>query len=130
VGRLVAGFLAAASWLPLLILMRPGLTWPGAALVLMYALPLTVLAAPVVYLLRRRLSFILCGAFGILFGLVGAVGLLWGTNPLAAPRVQVLLQVGWFGLIGLISGALFWLVGVYRNDRLTIVGGNRELPVL
>jgi hypothetical protein len=118
-GRLIAGFLAAAIWLPLLILLQRGLTWPGAVLVLLYATPMTLLAAPIVYLLRRRLSLVLCGIFGTLFGLVGAIGLM-GTNPLAAPRELAMLRLGRFGLIGLISGALFWVVGVYRNDRLTI----------
>jgi len=125
-GRLIAGFIAAAGWFPLLILSRPGLTWPGALLVLFYTLPLTLVAAPLVYLLRRRLSLVVCGGFGVLFGLLVAIGELWGTNPLAAPHGRVILQVGWFGLIGLLSGALFWLVGVYRNDRLTIVGGGRD----
>ena len=124
--RLIAGFLAAVGWLPLLQLLQPGITWPGALLFLIATIPFIILAAPMVYLMRRRLSLFLCVAFGMLFGLLGAVVFMWGTSPLAAPLGQLTFRVAWYVAIGSISGALFWLAGVYRNDRLTIGWSDRS----
>jgi hypothetical protein len=123
--RLIAGFIVAVGWLPLVQLLQPGITWPGALLFLIAMIPFAVLAAPLVYFMRHRISPFLCVAFGMLFGLLGAVVFMWGTSPLAAPLGQLSFRVAWYGAIGSISGALFWLAGVYRNDRLTIGSSDR-----
>jgi hypothetical protein len=121
--RLVLGLLVAALWFPLLAWERAlDHGWVAFMLVGMFTLPVTLLmAAPLVYLLRRRLSFTLCCTFGIaLGGLLALADVLTG-NWVAA-RGDALMGIP----VGLISSILFWLIGVWRNRALTIAGGVRD----
>jgi hypothetical protein len=125
--RLVAGFIAAAGWLPLVILFAHRELWQfGFLMVLFFTVPFTLLAIPFVYLARRHLSLLVCGACGALFGLVGAVALLAGTNPFAAPHGLIVREVASTMGLGFVSGLLFWVIGIWRNSGLTIVGGGRD----
>jgi hypothetical protein len=125
--RLVAGFIAAAVWLPLVFLFERREMWQfGFLMVLFFTVPLTLLAIPFVYLLRRHLSLLVCAACGALFGLVGAVALLAGTNPFAAPHWLIVREVASTMGLGFVSGLLFWAIGIWHNSGLTIVGGGRE----
>ena len=125
--RLIAGFIAAAGWLPLVILFQRREMWQfGFLMVLFFTVLLTLLAIPFVYLARRHLSLLVCAVFGALFGLVGAVALLAGTNPFAAPHWLIVREVASLMGLGFVSGLLFWTIGIWRNSGLTIVGGCRE----
>ena len=125
--RLIAGFIAAAGWLPLVILFQRREMWQfGFLMVLFFTVLLTLLAIPFVYLARRHLSLLVCAVFGALFGLVGAVALLAGTNPFAAPHWLIVREVdfaygAWLRFRVAVLDDRHW-----RNSGLTIVGGCRE----
>ena len=114
--RVIVGLFAAALWLPILTLF----SWPGGAvLVGALTIPLTLLvAAPLVYLFRRRLSLWLCLAAGATVGAIGAATFTWLTNPLAGANSAPAL-IG----VGAISGGVFWLAGVFRNPYFAEVKG-------
>jgi len=76
-----------------------------------FTVPLTLLvAAPVLYVLRRRMSGLLCLLSGAVIGLLGSTPFLLGPGAPYNLRWVALLA-----LCGLLSGAVFWLVAVYRN---------------
>ena len=120
--RLVLGLLAAALWFPLLAWQRAQENgWVSFMIVGMFTLPVTLLiAAPLVCFLRRRLSFPLCCAFGIVLGgLLALPDVLLGNWVVARGDALMVIPVR------LISSIVFWLIGVWRNRALTVVGGVR-----
>jgi hypothetical protein len=121
--RLIAGLLVAALWLPLLLYFTSGGYGPFWLFMTgFYTVPLTLLvAAPLVFLFRHRISLALCLVVGLAIGFLGSLTFLATTNYLAALHWAPLLIVS-----GLVSSFLFWLVAVFRNGDLTIVGGVRE----
>jgi len=125
--RIVLGFAAAAMWLPLLQLMAGeladgyGLFWFG--MTAMFMVPLTVLVAvPLFYVWRRRITFWRCVFAGLVIGIVGAVIFLLTTNPLAALNWSPLLI-----LVGVLSSLVFWVVAVWRNPALTAEASNAAI---
>jgi hypothetical protein len=121
--RLVCGLFVAALWLPVLLLATSGPY--GKFWFLMtafYTVPLTlIVAAPLVYFFRHRLSLLSCLACGLGVGFLGALTFLSTTNYLAALNWGPALIVS-----GVVSSLLFWIVGVWGNGGLTIVGGVRD----
>ena len=114
--RIVVGFLAAALWLPLLSLATSGpygAFWFG--MTAMFTVPLTLLVAvPLFYMWRRRITFWLCLVAGLAIGIIGAALFLLVTNPLAARNWAPLLIVA-----GVLSSVVFWATAVWRNSTLT-----------
>ena len=112
--RLVAGLLVAALWLPLLGLLT--VPWSGpfwSVMTALYTVPLTLLvAAPLAFLFRRRLTLVLCLAFGLTISLLGVLVFSATTNYLAGLRWAPLLTAS-----GLISSFLFWWVAVSPQWR-------------
>jgi len=123
--RLIAGFIATAFWLPAVVFLAHADDHPwtrvGVSMVPLLTLPLTLLAVPLVYFGRRRLSFTRCLASGAAFGVLGAAAVLaWArASPFAAPHWFFYTMILSFMTVGLVSGAVFWLAGVWRNDNLT-----------
>src|SRR5262245_3044048 len=121
--RLIYGLVVAGLWLPVLLFFTSGpygkfwFVMTGC-----FTVPVTaVLAAPLVFVFRYRLSLQLCLACGLGAGVLGTLIFLATTNPLAARNWAPA-----FVLTGLVSSLLFWGVGVWRNGGLTIVGRVRE----
>ena len=114
--RIVVGFLAAALWLPLLSLATSGPYggfWFGMTAI--FTVPLTLLVAvPLFYLWRRRITFWRCLLAGLAIGIIGAALFLLVTNPLAARNWSPLLAVA-----GVLSSLVFWAIAVWRNPALT-----------
>jgi hypothetical protein len=114
--RLILGFAAAALWLPILSYATSGIYggfWFG--MIAFYTIPLTVLVAtPLYYFNRKRVTFWLCVIAGVAVGVLGALLFLVMTNPLAALNWSPLL-IG----SGLLSSIVFWVVGVWKNGNLT-----------
>ena len=119
--RVTSGLIAAALWLPILnsAVAHAEDQKPAFLVIAIYTVPLTLfIAAPLVFLLRRKLTLGRCLLTGALLGIVGALTFwspysvkssLWG-----APLV----------LAGLLSSLLFWVIGVWRNRNLTCVGAD------
>jgi hypothetical protein len=121
--RLGCGLLVAALWLPVVLYFTSGpYAKFGFFITAFYTVPLTLfVAAPLVYLLRYCLSLALCLASGLAIGVAGTLMVLATTNRLFAWNASLVLM-----LCGLVSSLIFWVVGVWRNGGLTIVGGGRE----
>jgi hypothetical protein len=118
--RIVLGFIAAALWLPVLELVAGeisggyGRFWFG--MTAMFTVPLTVLVAvPLFYVWRRRITFWRCVFAGLVIGIIGAGLFLLTTNPLAALNWSPLLIV-----VGVLSSLVFWAIAVWRNPTLTV----------
>jgi hypothetical protein len=120
--QITVGLVVAALWLQCVLYFTSG----GYAqfwffMVAPFSVSLTALvAAPLVYLFRRRISFTLCCGFGLTIGLLGSLLFLATTNPLAALHWSPA-----FLLVGLSSSIIFWSVGVWRNRDLTIGSSDR-----
>ena len=112
--RLIAGLLVAGLWLPLLSLITVFSSGPfWFVMTALYTVPLTlIVAAPLVFLFRRRLTLALCLAFGLIISLLGMLVFLATTNYLAALTWAPLLTAS-----GLVSSFLFWLVAVSGHWR-------------
>jgi len=113
--RVFLGFAAAALWLPLVSYFTGGVYgqfW--FVMTASFTLPLTVvLAIPLFFLWRRRITFWRCLLAGLAIGLVGALAFLAMTNLAAA--------LNWSpGLIGagVLSSIVFWAVGIWNNGAL------------
>jgi hypothetical protein len=122
--RLIGGLLVAALWLPsLLYFVSRG--WEkefSSFIVAYYTVPLTlVVAGPLVYILRKKLTLARCLTVDLLLGVLGALTF-WSPYSLKA-------MLNWGPLlmvVGVVSSFLFWVVGVWRNRDLTFVGAGRE----
>ena len=114
--RFLLGLVAAALWLPLLLLAtsgRYGMFW--FVMVSPFTILLTLVAAPIAFLFRRNLSLLVCVVAGVVAGGIGVLLFWLATNPLAAGNWAPLLVVA-----GLLSGLVFWAVGVRGNHLLDI----------
>jgi|HubBroStandDraft_1064217.scaffolds.fasta_scaffold268541_1 hypothetical protein len=122
--RLAFALGVAALWLPLLASWRAQDGYRGTGFLITggFTVPITLLvAAPLVYVFRRRLSFLLSCLFGIALSLIGLLpDLITGHWGVANGLAQIIVPAG------LISSMLFWLVGVRGNRDLTCVGADRE----
>jgi hypothetical protein len=94
-------------------------TLVGVSIVPFLTVPLTLLAIPLVYFGRRRLSLARCGVYAAGFGLLGAAAILAGASPLTAPHWFLYTTGLALMTVGLVSGVLFWAIGIWRNDNLT-----------
>lgn len=114
--RIILGFIVAAFWLPLLLSFSEyGEFW--FRMVLLFTAPIIIIFGVPLFILfysKRNISFMLCAISGIALGLVGCVLFLLLSNTLTAYNVAPL-----FTLSGLLSGIIFWFVGVWKNDTLT-----------
>jgi hypothetical protein len=121
--RIVVGFLAAALWLPLFSLATSGPYggfWFG--MTAMFTVPLTLLVAvPLFYLWRRRITFWRCLLAGLAIGIIGAALFLLLTNPLAARNWSPLL-IG----AGVLSSLVFWAIAIWRNPSLIASRSERD----
>lgn len=113
--RIVVAFTAAALWFPSLSYFLSGEYGPFWFLMIaLYTVPLTLLvAAPLYYFNRKRITFLFCVLAGLGIGLLGALSFWSMTNRLAAQNWAPLL-IG----TGLVSSVLFWVIGIWRNSRL------------
>jgi len=114
--RLILGFFTAALWLPLLAYILDS-TYYGefwAFAIAFYTVPLTIFVAlPAYFLVRKRISFLLCVGMGCVIGVIGAFIFFLVTNPLAA--------MNWApGLIsaGIMSSIVFWVIAIWKNKKL------------
>ena len=110
--RTLVGLVAAALWLPTaLYLLFPNDGGKIAAIIAaMCTVPLTlVIAAPVVFLLRRKLSLGWCIGLGVATGVAGLVECIF-VFPLS---LDFLLF--WCIGAGVVSSLVFWIVGVVGN---------------
>jgi len=117
--RIVFGFAVAALWLPIVAYATGGVYgWFWSSMTGIFTIPLTiVLAVPVFYVWRRRITFWRCLTAGLAVGLVGALLFLLMTNPLAA-----LHSLPAFVLAGTFSSTLFWVVAVWNNKVVGELG--------
>jgi hypothetical protein len=83
-----------------------------------------LVAAPLVYFLRGRLSFVMCCIFGFAIGVVGVLAFWLVTNRLAALHWSPLLLIA-----GLASAVIFWMIGVRGNRDLTIGSSDRGVAL-
>jgi hypothetical protein len=121
--RLIGGLLVAALWLPaLLYIVSRG--WErefSFLIVAYYTIPLTLLVAgPLVYIQRKKLTLVRCLTVGLLLGTLGAFTF-WSPYSLKA-------MFNWgpvLMFVGVISSLLFWVVSVWRNRDLTAIGAGR-----
>ena len=115
--RISLGFLAAASWLPLLLYFTSdefGDFW--SVMVAYFTVPLTVfIAVPlfIVFSRRSNVGAAACLIFGFAVGLVGVLLFWLMTNQQAMLRWAVALV-----LSGVLSGFVFWIAGVWKNEFL------------
>jgi uncharacterized membrane protein YeiH len=114
--RLFLGFVVAAVWLPVsLLLYSPaGQGELPAVLVAMLAVPLTVFAAaPLYWVLRRRVNLIVCICSGAIVGVFGCLLFWLGTNWLATVNTSPAILI-----TALVSSLIFWAVAIWNNKRL------------
>jgi len=122
--RLIGGLIVAALWLPVLlyVISRGWEKTFSFLIVAYYTVPLTLLVAtPLMYFMRKHLTLGRCLLVGFLLGALGALTF-WSPYSLKA-------MWNWGPLLvaaGVMSSLLFWIVGVWRNSDLTIVGGGRD----
>jgi hypothetical protein len=128
--RLILGLAVAALWFPLLTLtFAPAPAKLAAILSAGLTVPLTaVIAGPLVYALRRRLTLSASTLSGAAIGALGVIA--YGAGTRWAIDLTLMLV---FVAVGSISGVLFWVVGVYRNAAMrpanvhaSAVGGSVE----
>jgi fluoride ion exporter CrcB/FEX len=80
-----------------------------------YTVPLTLLlAGPLVYVFRKRLTLARCVTVGFILGMLGSFTF-WSPYSLAAFFNWGPLLI----VVGVISSLLFWVVGVWGNRDLT-----------
>lgn len=111
------GFLAAALWLPLVLFFISG-EYGGFwfAMVAYFTIPLTgCVAVPLFPVFNRRsnVGIVACLLFGFAIGLVGVLLFRLITNQQA--------MLGWalsLVLSGVLSGFVFWVAGVWKNEFL------------
>jgi hypothetical protein len=116
--RLILAFIVAAFWAPLLSTLTSESYFRVQAFILvaLFTVPLTLfVAVPLYCVVRKKIALRLCTLFGIGIGSIGALLFLLMTNLEAFLKFAPLHI-----LTGLISSLLFWLVGIWRNQNLTI----------
>jgi hypothetical protein len=122
--RLLVALVVSGIWFPALVYLG-AVPWVASGPA-PFTMPVAFVAMPLVAVLRRRLNFLLCAGFGTISGALGAWEYWDVSNDLeiAHRRVDAIS----FVLIGFVSGAIFWAVGVWRKRGLTCVGGYRYIP--
>ena len=115
--RLTLGFISAALWLPLLLIIisgKYGEFWFGVVSFL--TVPLTVFVAVPLYIAlhkKIRIGLVACITIGFTIGFIGVLLFFFMTHYQAAINWAPSLIV-----IGTLSGFIFWLVGIYRNEKI------------
>jgi hypothetical protein len=110
--RLILGFVVAALWLPILAMaVSPAFSMAG--LIAAFTIPLTLfVAVPSYWHFRKSVGLKICLLNGVVIGILGIL-LFWViTNRLAA--------INWAPLLiatSVISSLLFWLIGLWKNER-------------
>lgn len=117
--RVILGLIVAALWLPVLlyVLSRGWEKTFSFLIVTLYTVPVTVLiATPLVYFLRRKLTLGRCLTAGFVLGTLGALTFWSPYSPKAMFNWGPLLMA-----VGVVSSLLFWVTGVWRNRDLNKV---------
>ena len=122
--RIVLGFAVAALWLPVLLYFSAGdygEFW--FVMTAAFTVPLTLLVAlPLYYFWRRRITFWRCLSAGCVIGILGTLAFLAMTNPQAA--------INWSpGLVGsgIVTSIIFWAIAVWNNDALGSEAGDAAI---
>ena len=128
--RVILGLIVAALWLPVLLYVfsRGWEKTFSFFIVALYTVTVTVLiATPLVYFLRRKLTLGRCLATGFVLGTLGALTFWSPYSPKAMFNWGPLLMA-----VGVISSLLFWVTGVWGNrdlHKVTSVGSARPRAV-
>ncbi|NII10026.1 hypothetical protein [Oleiagrimonas sp. C23AA] len=124
--RIVCGFVVAALWLPVVQwLVVDGYNGFWFACVAAGTLGVSVIfGVPLFLALRRHLGAGCCLLAGMGLAAVGVLVFGLATNMAAAMRWG-----GVFLIVGLISGALFWLVAVWHNPRVQKLARATVTPI-
>lgn len=115
--RIVAAFLLAPLAVPLAVtLLLAAASGVGDQVMLgpviaLYTVPVTLVAGVPALLVFRRMRWGRLWQFALGGALIGIAPILVEAPPLA----QVGTYIGLYGGIGLVSAALFWLIGVRNN---------------
>ena len=113
--RIVVAFTVAALWFPSLSYFMSGEYGPfWFFMIALYTAPLTLLVAvPLHYFNRKRITFLFCVLVGLGIGLLGVLSFWAMSNQLAAQNWAPLL-IG----TGIVSSVLFWVIGIWRNGYI------------
>lgn len=117
--RLILGLIFAALWLPTLAFFTSGIYgrfWFSMTAAFTVALTVFV-AVPLYWVLRKKANLLVCAIAGVLVGLVGSVVFSLTAN------FSGLVFLNWSPAMivaGLMSGMIFWFVGLWRNDNLVL----------
>lgn len=90
----------------------------------LFTIPLTLfIAVPLYFFVRSQITLWRCILFGATIGLIGAlVDYYWTGNFLAAINMAPVM-IGF----GVASSAVFWIVGIWKNNNLTLrSAGDRQ----